>query len=333
MGDGASDEPIVLVIARGWPTRAHPAGGAFVRDEVAALSADGLRVEVIAEPEGSPPTAYFKMWLRMRRALRGRHIAVVHAHYGWCGWVGRLQLKAPVVVTFHGGDLLGSRGMQSGRPTLRGYLEAWLSRRLARLVDVPVVVSSRMAAAAGPRAVVIPAGVDSATFRVRSRAKARLALDLDGEMPVVLFAADPERQVKRFALADAAVQELRKLGLRAQLITTASETRENMALWMAAADVLLLTSESEGSPLVVREALASGLPVVSVDVGDVRERLEKYELCGIAEPKPEALAQELLRVIASNGRVEADAIDIWGTSLALRRLRYAYARVGLPDTK
>jgi len=58
-------------------------------------------------------------------------------------------------------------------------------------------------------------------------------------------------------------------------------------VWLNASNVLLLTSLHEGSPTVVKEALACGLPVVSVDVGDVAERIEGIEGCHLAVATPE----------------------------------------------
>jgi len=66
---------------------------------------------------------------------------------------------------------------------------------------------------------------------------------------------------------------------------------------MNAADVFVLASESEGAPVVIKEALACNLPVVSVDVGDVREMIEGVDQCFICEMSPESMAEHVLRVI------------------------------------
>jgi glycosyltransferase involved in cell wall biosynthesis len=62
---------------------------------------------------------------------------------------------------------------------------------------------------------------------------------------------------------------------------------------MNAADVLILTSVHEGSVNAVKEAMACNLPIVSVDVGDVRERLSGVRRCAIVEPTPDTLAKGL----------------------------------------
>ena len=53
--------------------------------------------------------------------------------------------------------------------------------------------------------------------------------------------------------------------------------------YLNAGDLLLLTSSHEGSPVILKEALACNLPVVSVDVGDAREKLENIAGCVVCE--------------------------------------------------
>jgi glycosyltransferase involved in cell wall biosynthesis len=74
--------------------------------------------------------------------------------------------------------------------------------------------------------------------------------------------------------------------------------------WLNAADVLLLTSKHEGSPTIVKEALACRLPVVSVDVGDVAERIEGIDGCHLAEAEPAALAGKLELVFERRRRLD-----------------------------
>jgi glycosyltransferase involved in cell wall biosynthesis len=70
-----------------------------------------------------------------------------------------------------------------------------------------------------------------------------------------------------------------------------------------AADAVLLTSAHEGSPNVVKEALACDVPVVSVDVGDVREWIGPVDGCALADATPEDLGAALAAVLERHGRV------------------------------
>lgn len=110
----------------------------------------------------------------------------------------------------------------------------------------------------------------------------------------MLFPFDPQRKIKRFDLAQSAIAELQDSAT--QILTVSGKRNEDMPWYYNAADVMLLCSESEGSPTSVKEALACNLPVVSTDVGDVREIMSGIEGCEICEGNVKSLARGLKRV-------------------------------------
>src|SRR5262249_19591459 len=112
----------------------------------------------------------------------------------------------------------------------------------------------------------------------------------------VLFVATSieERPVKRLELARAAMARLPGV----ELEVASRVPFDEMPLVYASADVVVLQSHNEGSPNCVREALACGRPVVSVDVGDVRELLDGLTNCAVVAPDPDALAGALAAAIA-----------------------------------
>lgn len=80
-------------------------------------------------------------------------------------------------------------------------------------------------------------------------------------------------------------------------------TREQVNQLMCAANALLMTSKTEGSPQVVKEAMACGCPIVSVDVGDVQERVSGVAGCYVvASREPTAIADALRQALAFDGK-------------------------------
>jgi glycosyltransferase involved in cell wall biosynthesis len=75
-----------------------------------------------------------------------------------------------------------------------------------------------------------------------------------------------------------------------------------MPLYLNAADCFLCTSQAEGSPTILKEAMACNLPVVSVDVGDVKQRLGGVANCFIEPRDPDALANRVIQVLRSGKR-------------------------------
>jgi len=98
---------------------------------------------------------------------------------------------------------------------------------------------------------------------------------------------------------------------------------QDVPIWLNASDVVLLTSLHEGSPNVIKEALGCDVPIVSVDVGDVRERIQGVEGCYIALPTPADLAGKLAVVSAGerrvNGRASVQHLSLENIALCLKQ--------------
>ncbi len=283
----------ILFVTNLYPTPGHPGDSPVIAQQRAALEADGHQVDLLYFDSTRSRRAYLGAVARLlRRAHRGPRYDVVHAHYGFlCGWVARCQWRSPVVVTFRGSDVFDPRE----RP--------W-SRALARRIDAAVVMTEEMAQVLGrPDAHVVPYGIDTAVFRPGDRQAARRTLGLPPEEGLVLFPYDPTRPEKRFDLIEAAMERVaaaRPAGAR--LLTVHGRTPAELATHMQACDALVLASDTEGSPVAVREALACRLPVVSVDVGDVAEVLAGTSGSLVVERDPASIADGLLTVLAERPR-------------------------------
>lgn len=124
-----------------------------------------------------------------------------------------------------------------------------------------------------------------------------------GEKKHVLFAGAFDNAVKDPELAKQAMQELTKERVNAELVELKGYTRDQVNALMYNCDAFLMTSKTEGSPQVIKEALVCGCPIVSVDAGDVKERLEGVEGCYVVESRNSRdLAEALKKALAFNGR-------------------------------
>jgi glycosyltransferase involved in cell wall biosynthesis len=170
--------------------------------------------------------------------------------------------------------------------------------------------------AAQPRNAVVPNGVDRALFHEVAREDARRDLRWPFDELVVLFAARRCVLRKRFDVAEEACALLAARGLDVRLRVCEGRPQHEVATWMNASDVLLLPSLAEGSPNVVKEALACNLPVVASDVGDVQELLRGVQPSAVlpVDAGPAEYADALASILAtapmrSNGRMQTAHLE------------------------
>ena len=296
----------VLVVASGWPSPTRPETSIFVAQEVAFLRERGVDVDVVTYDGERNPRNYLRAHRDVRRALAANDYDLVHGHFGQTGLV-LWGIDIPYVITFHGSDLLGVIGPRE-RNTPRGVLLRAISRRTARHAARVVVAGDRLIPELphGIPYVLVPAGVDPVLFSPGPKADARRELGLPDDRRLVLFSGSPDVARKRFGLATEAVRLLNDASV--DLITVGGVTRDVVATYMRACDALLVTAVHESGPLTVKEALASNLPVVAVDVGDIRGRIADLPGCVLcANDDAATIAQGLRDVLANDAPFEGRA--------------------------
>jgi len=239
------------------------------------------------------------------RTLRAERPRIVHSHAAKAGTLGRLaaliafpSARRPILVhTFHGHSLSGYFSRVHNATFL--HIERFLARRTDSLIAVSAEVRNELVelgVAARDKFVVVPLGFDLSPFLVPDRARGdrRQALRAELGIPeaarVVTLVARlvPIKRVDRFLrvanfLRDVPEVTFMIVGdgeLRAQLLASPeSQALGKRARWVGfrrdmpdvyfASDVVVQSSDNEGTPVALIEAQAAGVPVVSTAVGGV----------------------------------------------------------------
>jgi glycosyltransferase involved in cell wall biosynthesis len=304
--------PRILAITNMYPSPARPWMGTFVEQQVKGLVSAGVEVSVLYfDRKSEGPFIYYRMARRIHEAMATFDPHLIHVMYGgvMADQITRQRGLPPVVVTFHGSDVLGENlsGIWRKLVSRHGVRCSWAAARKAQ----GVVVVARHLKRALPADVdcrkvrVIPCGIDLDQFKPMDRETCRRQLGWNPGSFHVLFPANTGDPVKRPWLAQAAVQALKTHGVEAELHLLSGVPYAEVPCWINASDVLILTSLHEGSPTVVKESLACNVPVVSVVVGDVAERIAGVEGCHLAAAEPQELARKLLAVWKRKGRINA----------------------------
>lgn len=301
----------------------------FILSQAEALRKAGVQVELFAVKGHG--TGY----LRNIRPLRARIAAyrpdLIHAHYALCGWVAVLaRADRPIVVSFMGDDAQGTFDKR-GRPTLGGRLLKLTSRLLQPFVDAIILKSQAMDRVVWRRRIahVIPNGVRLDVFRPETVATP--VTDRDPLKKHVLFLGDPADPNKNFVLVRDAIARMGRSDV--QLDAPYGIEHTEVVRRMATAHVLALCSFAEGSPNVIKEAMAMGLPIVTVPVGDAVHVVGDTPGCFVSGYSVEDFAQKLELALTftgrTNGRGRILALGLDAETVA-RKLRALYSALIRP---
>jgi glycosyltransferase involved in cell wall biosynthesis len=263
----------------------------FIIEQAQALEAVGCIIDFFGV-EGKGIKGYLNNLSALKRKIMVFQPDVVHAHYGLSGLLACMQRKVPVVVTFHGSDINDPRVLRFSKRAMR--LSAW-----------NVFVSRKTLEIAHPKRnyTLLPCGVNMNGSQQTDREEARELLGLSVDKPYVLFAGAFDVEVKNAPLAKETVALLNDSTI--ELLELKGYSRKEVTLLMCAADAFLMTSFTEGSPQVIKEALACGCPIVSVDVGDVKERVDGVEGCYVSTTRePLELAGLLQKAMTFEGKTK-----------------------------
>ena len=305
------------------------------------LTDAGVLVEHLGMGRGSwNPWAVAKL----RRIIRQRRPRLIHSHMVHANLLARLTKPLsgmPVLICT-------SHNVNEG-----GLLRTWAIRLTDRLADRTTHVSKvglskylRTHIVAPDRAVWIPNGVDVLRFEsspgTRSRVRSELGLSDDTFLWLTVGSLSPQKDHNRLIRAFSQITGDTVLviagdgPLRSQLEQWVRDSHGNSRIrfvgsrtdpeaLMNAADGFVLSSRWEGLPLVLIEAAAARLPIVSTDVGGCREIVENERsglLVDSGEPENLALSMRKLMTLSPS---ELTAMGRRGRELV--EARYAIDRV------
>ena len=305
----------------------------FIEEQIVALKAFGVQV-ICYGVTGKGVVGYLREVPALRRLIRAERPDIIHAHYGLCGLLANLQRRVPVVTTYHGSDINVPSILRFSKLAMRlSKANIFVSKRNIALAgyseDISVATTTLPFREGYGVGYFLPCGVNLTDDQLTSRTEARKALGIADDAKIVLFAGAFNNAIKDPELAKETIFEVNRMISLSLEDVDSSETlsilssnnnapsltgeielkelkgfsRIQVNQLMCAANCLLMTSRTEGSPQVIKEAMACGCPIVSVDVGDVAERTSGVEGCYIVRTRePKDIAQAILQAIAYEGK-------------------------------
>ncbi len=272
----------------------------FVHEQGEALRARGIEIDYYAVV-GKGVYGYLRNIRPLRKKIRDFQPNIVHAHYGLSGFLSVLSTRLPVVITCHNGET----------HTMRGNIFSSIALKMAAHT-IYVAQHIRDMLYLHPRNyTILPCGIDLENLAIVPKAQAQQEMDLPKDKINILFGGAFINERKNAPLAQAAIQLIENSEERRDnktkrkeinLIEMRGYNRHQVAMLLCGCDMLLLPSKNEGSPQVVKEAMACNCPVVATDVADIAHLLHGVKNSYVTTFEPEDVADKIRRVIESGER-------------------------------
>lgn len=295
----------VLLITNMYPGLTHSTAhtGVFIQEQVDALRELGVNFEIMAIDRSKGRLAYLKSIFTVnRRLLKKQNFDLIHIHYGLSGLFLLFNFffpKSRIIITFHGSDIA---------KTSNKFFQRFISRQVARRAGIVILVNKEdMTEVKNPESqvYVVPCGVDTTFFRPGPVAS---------QSTRIVFPSASNRPEKNFDLFRAVFNILQQRISDIEYTCLDGMTRTEVKDTLQQSSLLLMTSTSEGSPQVVKEALACNTPVVSVDVGDVKTVLGGTITSFVSKqynaPELAALCLDALKIPRAEGRGPARIMEL-----------------------
>ena len=252
----------------------------FVKAQAESLIAQNIEVSFFVI-EGKGGVAYFKAINKLRKFVRNQQADIIHAHYTFSGWVAILSWTGlPIVLSLMGDDAYGSVNRR-GKTKLSRYYSIVLTFLIQPFLKQIIAKSYNIARYVYRKEIlsVIPNGVDFSVFKPGNGIHAREKLGLDKNTFYVLFLNNINDFRKNFELASNGFSIFQKKYPDVQLLTPYPVSHNEVTRYFDSSNVLLHTSLREGSPNLIKEAMAANCPIISTKVGDVVESIGNTKDC------------------------------------------------------
>lgn len=293
----------VLLVHSGNAVGGDSARYTFVQEQGRSLEQLGCEVEYFAVV-GKGMRGYLRNVKPLRKKMQEWKPDVVHAHFGLCGMVAVLaaRKKVPVVITCHNGETLTKYG---------NIISSLAIHRADYTICVAQHIYDKLYLK--PKTYMIqPCGIDMKDLPLVDKAKAIKEMGLSIDKINILFGGSFSNARKNAPLAQAAIALLKRDDLN--LIEMKGFNRHQVAMLFNACDMLLLPTKSEGSPQVLKEAMACNCPIVATDVADISYLLQGVTNSYVTTFDPSDVADKIRRVIEcgdrTNGRERINELKL-----------------------
>lgn len=305
----------ILLVHSGNAVSGNSVKYTFVQEQGESLRKIGYDVAYFAVI-GKGIKGYLANYKRLKNAIKQFAPDVIHAHYGLCGALCVLQSSVPVVITCHNGETLTWYG---------NILTSLAIQRAKHTICVAKHIYDKLYLKP-QKYTILPCGIEMSD--IVDKRVAQKSMQLPEDKINILFGGAFSNVRKNVALAYKALSIIHRKDIN--LIEMRGYSREEVTLLYNACDMLLLPTKSEGSPQVLKEAMAYNCPIVATNVADISYLLEGVSNSYVTSFDPIDVAKKINKVIhnnqRSNGRERILALQLLNEQVA-KKISIIYERI------
>ncbi len=293
-----------------YPSSDTPFDGVFIKEQIQYCH-DKYNIDYevyVIDRSGNKYLNYFKSIFKVKEIISKGGFDIIHVHFGLSGMFLLLKpfIKAPVLLTLHGSDIQSFKKKDG--------LTQKVSRMAATNAERIIILNNTMATLLKKhqhKLVKIPCGINTEIFDLARN-------NLNNKSFLIGFPSDRKREVKNYPLFKVITDILKKRGYTIENVEFTNFTRKEMAWNLSKLDCLLMTSYSEGSPQIIKEAMVCGVPIVSTKVGDIEILLEDVNNCFVIDSyEPDLFVEKVAEILklspeerTTNGKAKIKQLEM-----------------------
>lgn len=302
---------ILFVIPSNLDSKGKNSYSSFIENEIDSITRynDFVESRCFFITSRMSPFKILRSIMELKQIIRDYQPDLIHSQVGSITSfiAAKSKGKIPLITTFGGSDLLGLKRNNTYwkiRSKLSRMFSDYSANKSDGIICVSLSLFNNLGVKEKKKAVVIPRGIDLEFFKPIEFRKARTKMGWSLDEKVVLFNhSNASSYVKNLPLAIESINQLNEeYHINARLEILENMSKEDVMMRMNATNLLLVTSFHEGSPNIVKESMACNLPIVSVDVGDVSERIKNCSISSIVSYNSSHIAKLLNKVLIKNER-------------------------------
>jgi teichuronic acid biosynthesis glycosyltransferase TuaC len=258
----------VLFITNMYPVEDYIYFGIHVKEQIDAISNyASIEKEVYFINGRENKWNYFHSIKKIKALIQTGNFDLVHIHYGLSGlFLLFNKINIPVVITLHSGELYQKKGY------LNHLMQKTITLSILKSTSKVIVLNDDMISllkAHSSKLVKLPCGTDLALFK-------EIPLKKNAQKITIGFPGNKARKEKNYTLFNEIIIKL-KQEFEINVIEFHNLSREDVVKSLNEIDLLLMTSLVEGSPQIIKEAMACNKPIISTQVGDLADVLSNVE--------------------------------------------------------